>query len=133
MATFWGDILRLLAHSGLQTGGNIATQLIGSYVKPGMEVRETAGKNLLDVLATQTGAPAEAAAETLKEKFGVEWPRATGTGPGGSSEVLGPGGVRLTAPGTTPIPELAPVIKTILSLILSICYPIIIFEKNKFS
>jgi len=108
MATFWGDILRLLAHSGLQTGGNIATQLIGSYVKPGMEVRETAGKNLLDVLATQTGAPAEAAAETLKEKFGVEWPRATGTGPGGSSEVLGPGGVRLTAPGTTPIPELAP-------------------------
>ena len=114
MATFWGDILRLLAHSGFQTAGGIGKELVGSYLKPGMAVREAAGKNLLDVLATQTGAPAEAAAETLKSKFGVEWPRATGTGPGGSSELLGPGGferekvVRLTAPGTTPLAELAP-------------------------
>ena len=108
MATFWGDILRLLAHTGFQTAGGIGKELVGSYLKPGMEVRETAGKNLLDVLSTQTGAPAEAAAETLKSRFGVEWPRATGTGPGGSSELLGPGGVKLTAPGTTPLAELAP-------------------------
>jgi len=100
MATFWGDILRLLAHTGFQTAGGIGKELVGSYLKPGMEVREAAGKNLLDIVRTQTGAPAEAAAESLAQDYKVKWPRepvVNPLAPQAGTRYLGPEGSRLTA------------------------------------
>ena len=100
MATFMGDLLRLLAHTGFQTAGGIGTQLVSSYLKPGMEVREAAGKNLLDVIRTQTGPEAEAAAESLEQDYRVKWPRTpvvNPLAPQAGTRYTGPEGSRLTA------------------------------------
>ncbi len=107
MATIGGDLLRILAHTVLQTGGNIGTQFLSSYLKPGMEIKEAAGKNLLDVI--NAGGPgAEEAAKSLTQDYGVApWPRAPVVNPSGT-EVRSPEGAKLTAPTSTPLAELAP-------------------------
>lgn len=75
MATFWGDILRLLAHSGFQTAGNIGSELVSSYLKPGMEAKESYLKSLIPTIATAPESQAEAAAKTFEEATGQKQPR----------------------------------------------------------
>ena len=106
MTTLGGDLIRMLAHGGISTLGNVGAQLLANYLKPGMEVRETAGKALLGALGTGTEEEANAAAQTLKENYGVEWPTTMRTNPAGV-EISGPTGAKLTQPRAT-LNDLAP-------------------------
>lgn len=98
MATLGGDLIRMLAHGGISALGNVGTQLLSNYLKPGMEIREQAGKALLGTLATAgSEEEANAAARALEENYGVKWPTAVRTNPAGV-EILSPQGRKLTVP-----------------------------------
>jgi len=106
MATLGGDLIRMLAHGGISTLGNVGAQLLSNYLKPGMEVRESAGKALLGTLGTGSEEEANAAARALESDYGVKWPTATRTNPAGV-EVVSPEGAKLTAPRAS-LNDLAP-------------------------
>jgi len=106
MATLGGDLIRMLAHGGISTLGNVGAQLLSNYLKPGMEVRELAGKTLLGTLGTGSEEETNAAAQALESDYGVKWPTATRTNPAGV-EVVSPEGAKLTAPRAS-LNDLAP-------------------------
>ena len=75
MATFWGDILRILAHTGFQTAGGIGKELVSGYLKPGVEAKEAYLKSLIPTIATAPEPQAEAAAKTFEKATGQKQPR----------------------------------------------------------
>jgi hypothetical protein len=112
MTTLGGDLIRLLAHAGLSTAGNVGTQLLANYLQPGMQTQTAAGKEFINMMGTN---PNEATAEALKS-YGVDWPRGPVQNAAGT-EVTSPEGVKLTAPRSTPLNELAPGINPTTALI----------------
>ena len=102
MATFIGDLLRILAHTGLQTAGGMGRELMSSYLKPGAEAKEAYLKSLIPTIATAPEAQAESAAKTFEEATGQKQPRYLARG-------FTPEGV---APSPTSLMSLADVNKT---------------------
>jgi hypothetical protein len=105
MTTLGGDLIRLLAHAGLSTAGNVGTQLMANYLQPGMATKEAYGKGLVDVLGSGNEPDRRAAAEAL-QNYGIKVPMVNQTNPAGN-EVTSSEGAKLTAPTTTPLGELA--------------------------
>lgn len=106
MTTLGGDLIRLLAHTGLNTVGGIGTALINNWLQPGMVAKENYAKGLLDVLGNPQNIESAKAAQEQLRKFGVDVPDVTVTNPAGT-EATSAAGARLTVPRSTPLGELA--------------------------
>jgi hypothetical protein len=103
MGTIGGDLIRILAHGGINALTNTGSQLLTNYLQPGIQTKEALGKELIQMMGTN---PNEATAAKIKELSGVDWPRAEVPGSGGT-EITSPEGKQLTLPLSTPLTELA--------------------------
>ncbi len=74
MATLGGDLLKILAHTVLQTGGNVATQAFAAPIlaRKQMDIEEQ--KNILNAIGTATEAEAPAYSERYEKLTGRPLP-----------------------------------------------------------
>lgn len=115
MATFGGDLLRILAHGVVGAGTNIGSQLLANYLQPDMlastEAKKELIKGYLNTLSTGSTEEQEAVAPLLEKASGYTLPRAR------TGAVTSPEGAKLTMPETTPISDLAPGYKAQMGLV----------------
>jgi hypothetical protein len=110
---FYGDLLKILAHTGLQTGGNILSQSILQPMVESAKTRSTATDALIKAytpgLSTGSEKDQEAIATFMEEASGRKLPRTsipvTNTA---GTEIISPTGAALTAPTTMNLKDLAP-------------------------
>lgn len=110
MATLGGDLLRLLARTGLGVVGDIGSELVKNWLRPGVEAKELAIKSMIPIMGSGTSSEQEAAAKTIEDYSGFKWPKAGVENLLNPQErmVTSPEGTKLTAPKSTPLTELAP-------------------------
>lgn len=106
MTTFGGDLLRILAHGGVNTLSNMGSQLLTNYLKPGLDAKTELVKEYINTLRTGSTEEQEAVAPILEKQTGWELPRVAAMNPAGR-EVSSPEGRELTLPTSTPLSELA--------------------------
>lgn len=110
---FWGDMLKMLAHTGLQTGGNVLTQTLLQPMIESARTKSAATDALIKAytpgLSTGSEKDQEAIATFMEEASGKRLPRASvpATNPAGT-EIASPTGAELTAPAGMDLRELAP-------------------------
>lgn len=117
---FWGDMLKILAHTGMQTGGSILSDVVGTPIKEAASNRLMANKALIEAytptLTTGTVPEQEAAATFLEGISGSKLPRAPRTNPAGT-EITSSEGAKLTAPASMNLSDLAPGESTTMGLV----------------
>ncbi len=106
---FYGDLIKILAHTGLQTGGNIIGQMVTG---PMIAERQGQQKLLEAILPTMISPTAteeqrQAAAKTIEGITKTAWPTAPMSNPSGT-EITSPMGAQLTAPRSMALRDLAP-------------------------
>ena len=106
---FYGDLLKILAHTGLQTGGNIATQMIAGPMIAERQGQQKVLESLLPTMSSPTASEEErqAVAKTVEGITKTAWPTAVATNPAGT-EIKSSGGAALTAPRGMDLSALAP-------------------------
>jgi hypothetical protein len=105
MGSFTGDILRLLAHQGLQTGGQLLGNALAIPMKSKADIQEYSAKQNWEALKTASPEQALSVAARLKELAGGK--DVVAMAPTG--KVLGPTGERLAMtpmPGAPVTPEM---------------------------